>query len=56
MTEREEFDVWFDSIYDRESVADSLIGLAFHFWCAGRQSVIAASGAAVEIRALAEPQ
>lgn len=56
MTEQEEFYAWFDGIYDRRAIAESLISLAFYFWLAGRQSLIAASGAAVEVHALAEPQ
>lgn len=56
MTEHEEFDRWFDEHYDRCAVAPCLLSLAFHFWRAGRQSLIAASGVPVEIRALSEPQ
>jgi hypothetical protein len=56
MTEREEFDAWVDGVYDRRAVAESLIAIAFYFWRAGRQSLIATSGAAVEVHVLAEPQ
>lgn len=56
MTDREVFDAWFDDVYERRSIAESLIALGFHFWLAGRESLIAASGAAVEVRTLPEPQ
>ncbi|WP_321953131.1 hypothetical protein [Paraburkholderia bannensis] len=56
MTDREVFDAWFDGVYDRRAVAESLIAVGFYFWLAGRESLIAASGAAVELRTLPEPQ
>lgn len=54
MTELEEFDALFDSKYPTDT-SSAIRAIAFHFWCEGKRSVIAASGAAVEIRSLQEP-
>jgi hypothetical protein len=55
MTEREDFDAWFEREFDAAAIAPSLRNLAFHFWRAGRRSVLDAKGAAVEMRCLPEP-
>lgn len=54
MTEREEFDAWFEREFNAAAVAPSLRELAFHFWREGRRSVLASSGAPVEMRCLRE--
>jgi hypothetical protein len=54
MTDREEFDEWFDGEFNAAAVAPSLIELAFNFWRAGRHSVLSANGAPVEMRCLSE--
>lgn len=54
MSEREEFDTWFDGEFDSAAIAPSLHELAFHFWREGRRSVLAANGASVEMRCLPE--
>jgi hypothetical protein len=54
MTEREEYDAWFAREFAGADVTGALRAIGFFFWRSGRQSLIAASGAAVEIRALPE--
>jgi len=54
VTDREEFDTWFDGEFNAAAVAPSLRELAFHFWREGRRSVLAASGLSVEMRCLPE--
>ncbi|CAM2151276.1 hypothetical protein PT2222_250151 [Paraburkholderia tropica] len=56
MTEREEHEAWFAREFAGRDIPEALRILGFTFWRGGRQSLVAASGAAVEIRALAEPQ
>lgn len=54
MTDREEFDAWFDAKFNAAAVAPSLRELAFQFWREGRLSVLAASGVSVEMHCLPE--
>lgn len=54
MTEREEFDAWFERTFDANAVAPSLRSLAEYFWREGRKSVLSATGSAVEMRSLPE--
>ncbi|WP_296652827.1 hypothetical protein [Paraburkholderia sp.] len=56
MTEREEYDAWFAREFAGADVSDALCAVGFLFWRAGRQSLIAASGAPVELRVLPEDQ
>jgi len=55
MTEREEFDAWFEREFDAAAIAPSLRDLAFHFWRAGRLSVLSAGGMPVQMNCLLEP-
>ncbi|PVX86455.1 hypothetical protein [Paraburkholderia unamae] len=56
MTEREEYDAWFAREFAGRDIPELLRDLGFVFWRGGRASLIAASGAPVEIRALKEAQ
>ncbi|RAR51666.1 hypothetical protein C7401_13626 [Paraburkholderia unamae] len=54
MTEREEYDAWFAREFAGRDIPELLRDLGFVFWRGGRASLIAASGAPVEIRTLPE--
>lgn len=56
MTEREEYEAWFAREFAGREISEQIRALGFTFWLGGRQSLVAASGAAVEIRTLTEPQ
>ncbi|MFP3705938.1 hypothetical protein [Paraburkholderia tropica] len=56
MTEREEYEAWFAREFAGREIPDQIRALGFTFWRGGRETLVAASGVAVEIRALAEPR
>jgi hypothetical protein len=52
MTEREEYDAWVEENFNRYRLPRICAEFGFEAWRAGRQSLIDASGAPVEIRTL----
>jgi hypothetical protein len=54
MTDREEYDAWLESHFDRSRVPRVSAEFGFEAWVSGRRALVAASGAPVEIRTIPE--
>jgi len=52
MTDREQYDAWVDANFERARVPRLAVEFGYEAWKCGRQDLIAASGAAVEIRTI----